>query len=179
MSIIKTNSIINDLDGSTPTTIDGVAVDGSSAVAVVINAASGLNASGSKIVSIQNAGTEVASIDKDGNFSSSGSPSTFSVSDGTPGHTITLDSTGNAFGGPAIEFGGQGKISCSDNLTMALDAPSQLQVTIHGSGVNQIQLNTATLDLTGLGAGGSIKLKSPDGTTYTITVANGGTIHIV
>lgn len=36
-----------------------------------------------------------------------------------------------------------------------------------------------TLDLTGGGNGGQIKLKSPDGTTYTLSVANGGTLSIV
>jgi hypothetical protein len=35
------------------------------------------------------------------------------------------------------------------------------------------------LDLTALGVGGQIKLKSPDGTTYTLSVANGGTLSIV
>ena len=40
-------------------------------------------------------------------------------------------------------------------------------------------LETDTFDMTGLGNGGSIKLKSPDGTTYTISVANGGTLSIV
>jgi hypothetical protein len=39
-------------------------------------------------------------------------------------------------------------------------------------------ISATVLDLTSLGAGGSIKLKSPDGTTYTATIANGGTWSI-
>ena len=45
--------------------------------------------------------------------------------------------------------------------------------------VTKAQLSATTFDFTGLGNGGSIKLKSPDGTIYTLSVANGGTWNIV
>ena len=41
-----------------------------------------------------------------------------------------------------------------------------------------VVVSTTSIDGTGLGNGGSIKLKSPDGTTYTATIANGGTWSI-
>jgi len=46
------------------------------------------------------------------------------------------------------------------------------------SGTTLALITSTQLDLTGLGVGGAIKLKSPDGTTYTATIANGGTWSI-
>jgi len=46
------------------------------------------------------------------------------------------------------------------------------------AGSTKANLLPTTFDFTGLGNGGSIKLKSPDGTTYTATIANGGTWSI-
>jgi len=43
---------------------------------------------------------------------------------------------------------------------------------------NKLILTATAADFTGLGVGNGIKLKSPDGTTYTLTVADGGTLVI-
>ena len=51
-------------------------------------------------------------------------------------------------------------------------------VVIRLANSNVASFTAGTMDLTGSGAGGSIKLKSPDGTTYTVTIANGGTLLI-
>jgi hypothetical protein len=56
-----------------------------------------------------------------------------------------------------------------------------VHLTIDGTDAVVVDLHTTpgVLDCTGLGTTGSIKLKSPDGTVYTLSIANGGTVHIV
>ena len=66
-----------------------------------------------------------------------------------------------------------------------IDSCAALNTTLGGgelhlqiAGSTKANLLPTTFDFTGLGNGGSIKLKSPDGTTYTATIANGGTWSI-
>ena len=98
--------------------------------------------------------------------------------DGTASHHFLFNPTGNVFGGPRLTIGDKFSLDTQDGLTCQIHAPAQFQVSIADSGVNQLSMNTTTLDLTGLGNGGALKLKSPDGTTYTATIANGGTWSI-
>lgn len=68
-----------------------------------------------------------------------------------------------------------GAIVSDDGSVVTLQGTTSINFRTSGLSA---QLNPTNLDLTGLGNGGSIKLKSPDGTTYTATIANGGTWNI-
>jgi hypothetical protein len=75
---------------------------------------------------------------------------------------------------------------CSAQSWIAVDHAVTGKLWINGDssvhvrvvGVDGFTFSNAGLDMTGLGAGGFIKLKSPNGTTYTATIANGGTWSI-
>ena len=86
---------------------------------------------------------------------------------GWPGLAVGA-SVGGAQGAIGYYVGG-------NNLTVH----SGSDMLFYISNANIVTLKSTTFDMTGLGVGGSIKLKSPDGTVYTLTIANGGTVHIV
>ena len=91
-------------------------------------------------------------------------------------------SFGGAFAGLGYAGVGVGTIFCyTDGTNVGINTPGAAgNVVIKNQfGGQPYNLTPTSLDMSGMGAGGSIKLKSPDGTTYTITVANGGTWSIV
>jgi len=51
-------------------------------------------------------------------------------------------------------------------------------INFQQGGVTKTKVTSTQLDCTGLGNGAEILLKSPDGTTYTLSIANGGTLLI-
>ena len=70
--------------------------------------------------------------------------------------------------------------SSGGGATMAINANNTLNVQMGGNTKLFFDSGTPTIaDFTGLGVGGGFKLKSPDGTVYTCTIANGGTWSIV
>jgi len=193
MSIIKTNNLTNDLDGSAPTTIEGLAVDGASAVAVVIDAPATLAASGSKVLSIRNGGVEVASVDKDGNFAGgsgsvasslvSGSPTTAIVAPikikaaGSDAASMVLQGTGGIVNPTIYMISATG--DDANNVFITTNAAGSIVIGSGIAGNILIDLVGKTIDASGLGAGGSIKLKSANGTTFTATISNAGAWVIV
>jgi hypothetical protein len=85
-----------------------------------------------------------------------------------------------SFACPGISFGANafvGTDGAGGTVLGTTSAGSEVQVWMNGS--TRVGVKETNLDMTGFGVGGSIKLKSPDGTTYTISVANGGTLSIV
>lgn len=90
-----------------------------------------------------------------------------------PGTGMTLDATSLGFPGLALDAA-TSMLVAGSKMYLAGSAGINMQV----ASVNSVQLTSDTMDMTGLGNGGKIKLKSPDGTTYTATIANGGTWSI-
>jgi len=89
-----------------------------------------------------------------------------------------LGVTFTTFVGMAYSSGGVANYFCiSDGTDLLLNTPNGV-ISFRKNNAVMASLSATTLDMTGLGAGGALKLKSPDGTTYTATIANGGTWNI-
>ena len=72
-----------------------------------------------------------------------------------------------------------GYLLITDGNDAYLNAPTSARTIIFRvANATKMIMSGTSLDATGFGNGGSIKLKSPDGTTYTATIANGGTWSI-
>lgn len=69
-------------------------------------------------------------------------------------------------------------MAAANDNNLYLNAASGGAVNLGVNGTVVGSASATSLDLTGMGVGGSIKLKSPDGTTYTVHIANGGTWSI-
>ena len=83
-----------------------------------------------------------------------------------------------SFGGIGVAGLGANTYICMSDLTDTLvNAPSGVVYIKIGNAAKAI-FGATNVDMTGLGNGGAIKLKSPDGTTYTASIANGGTWSI-
>lgn len=65
-----------------------------------------------------------------------------------------------------------------DNLGVVVMGAAGGNVTLSPQLGTAVVINPTFIDGTQMGDGGGIKLKSPDGTTYTATIANGGTWSI-
>jgi hypothetical protein len=82
-----------------------------------------------------------------------------------------------AFSEPGVGFGTNGFIGGSSATTIGnVAVGTHIDMWLNGS--TRASVHETNLDMTGFGAGGALKLKSPDGTIYTLTVANGGTLNI-
>lgn len=103
----------------------------------------------------------------------------FLCSSGAPasGTGYGVQGTASWTGNANVANGASAKAFIFDNGVTLSDAGARL-LTVRNNTAEVMSVGTVTLDLTGLGAAGSIKLKSPDGTTYTATIANGGTWSI-
>jgi hypothetical protein len=80
------------------------------------------------------------------------------------------------FGEPALFVGTQTYLFGADGVATFLNGAVSLTLGIGNAQL--VTLHSTNFDFSGLGNGGAIKLKSPDGTTYTLSVANGGTLLI-
>ena len=140
-------------------TLAGNVTTGGTAIGVVVDNLVALTTAGAKIVSFQNHEVEKAYIDKDGRVFSSGLKFSTYVSDLIPG--IGRE------GGNDNQF----MLGYYSGITY-LRGETSLFLQVGTSSAAEISATVA--DFSGLGNGGAIKLKSPDGTTYTLTVANGG-----
>lgn len=83
---------------------------------------------------------------------------------------IWINQSSPAFTNYAIMDFGSGATGINGPTSLNFRVNNVTQFSFNGGG---------TVDMTGLGAGGGLQLKSPDGTTYTLSIANGGTVHIV
>lgn len=87
-----------------------------------------------------------------------------------------------AFCGVGYGVGGSaGWFLLSDGTDVIVNAPGAtgvVSIRTSNTVAGKFDITNKVLDLTGLGVGGAIKLKSPDGTTYTASIANGGTWSI-
>jgi len=89
-----------------------------------------------------------------------------SVGMGWPDGTTFISNSGN----PKLTLGGSfNELDISDGTAFT----TRFAFVFHGT-----DSASNCLDMTGCGKGASIKLKSPDGTTWTATMANGGTWSI-
>ena len=157
-------------------TLAGNRTDGGTNIGVVIDNLVALTTAGAKIASFQNHEVEKAYIDKDGlmGFTHSTVPSS------------TLVSVGNYSNNTFGIWTYPDTTPSSTNFRFASDVAGSALIQAYLAGIISFRinnvvigtLNPTNLDLTGLGNGGSIKLKSADGTTYTATIANGGTWNI-
>ena len=95
---------------------------------------------------------------------------------------VVIDALGFLNTYPAISWGAYGTGISADGangqLFALISTARAGAFKVYDGAVNILVLNNTSMDLTGLGVGGSIKLKSPDGTAYTATIANGGTWSI-
>jgi hypothetical protein len=91
-----------------------------------------------------------------------------------------IEFRGDIFGiFPGIKFGGNSALGVSADALQIYGA--SFAIVDNVAYTDRIKFSTSTpdvLDLTGLGTPGKIKLKSPDGTTYTVSIADGGTWNI-
>lgn len=161
-------------------TLQGQKTDGGTSVGVVIDAKTALTTSGAKIVSFQNAESEKAFIDKDGAL----------VSDTV--HGLTAGATnfylGSASGFPGLWIGAGADTHTTSNPVMLLvpvsnelriNAPStSYHLSIDFNSTEYWKFDAISGHLISVINGKGIQLKSPDGTTYTATIANGGTWSI-
>ena len=146
-------------------TLSGNRTDGGTNIGVVIDNLVALTTAGAKIVSFQNHEAEKASIDLDGNaigtsFSATGAMP--SINSGASIGSIF----GTYYGLAAVNAAVGNYLLISDGTSTLLNANTTSIIFKIGN-AECFHAEAATIDCTALGNGGSIKLKSPDGTTYT------------
>lgn len=148
-------------------------------VANVIDTSNGLTVGGDKILSVRNAGVEKASVDKDGSGRFAGLYGAVFSADGA-GTVVPLplyspDTTGLALKG-RVNDGSAAVGVIADNTNTLSTAGAKLLSVRNNS------TEKAFVDKDGnyeaVPVSGGIILKSPDGTRYKLTVANGGTLTI-
>jgi hypothetical protein len=89
---------------------------------------------------------------------------------------------GDFFGsGPCLKFADGAEIGSLSGSPTVLWGNSGGNGLILYDGISFIarySFKTAGVDMSGCTAGAGIKMTSPDGTVYTLTIANGGTVHV-
>jgi hypothetical protein len=154
-------------DGDSPLTIESGVTDGASAVAIKSNSVNALSTAGASLHDFQNAGVRKAYVDKDGGLVVSGVASGSASMIVPSGSRLYLNgaASGNAFIRESAGY---------------VDIPN-LWVT--NSFVSSVQISGPSMSLTGnaevTDVGSGFILKSPDGTRYKISVANGGALSAV
>jgi hypothetical protein len=128
--------------------VNSSVANGASAVGFELDTTNSFSTAGAKLVSFRNANTEKAYVDKDGRFAADGSAGGF-VQTGTTAQGLIFSGSNTVVTG-AIVY---------------INTPA---------GVNLAQCNTSGVEVPTVGQG--FILKSPDGTRYKITVANGGAL---
>jgi hypothetical protein len=94
--------------------------------------------------------------------------------------TATVGLFYSTFAGAGYSVGSTGDyIVMTDGTDTRLQVPSgNLDIYTAGFAQRRLRLTSSSADFTGLGTSGSLKLQSPNGTTFTLTVSNAGALVI-
>lgn len=112
-------------------------------------------------------------------------PGVVSTAAQTIAGTKTIDGAvvGTFGGGTGVNMSGNAGLGASDAYAVGVGGNTYINgssaVKLRVNNIDGFSLSSSQMDLTGLGNGASIRLKSPDGTVYTASIANGGTWSIV
>ena len=157
-----------------------------SAIGHRLGTAVSFSTAGAKIATFENAGVVVAYIDKDGGADFSG------VSFSCSGNNFLLNGSGmrvpsstiyGLVSSPVIIRPGTSQTDSGTSVQVVSDG--HVTLTVAGSKLHSFRNNTVEksfMDIEGqyenTGNGNGIILKSPDGTRYRLTIANGGTTAV-